>query len=630
MKFQALQGASLVLLSLPLHTFAAPAALSQSQSVSQFARSILEKRANNPIVGLTDGVNGQQRPVRLELNSFVNNADQLSLYLLALSALGKRSYSDPNSYYAISGIHGRPYIGWNGETATGTPNTGYCTHSSILFPTWHRPYLALYEQAIHAQMQTLVSQFPAAQQSRWQNAVNGFRIPYWDWATNNAQMPAILTTPTVTVTQTTGQQQTINNPLFSYNFPSLSRSDFPDSPFYVWKNTLRYPTSQTSTATSQNTKVNSQLRNNAASQKQRVYNLLVSSTYNNYAAISNKASNTNAPDSLEAVHDVIHGLTGNGGHMSYVDYSAFDPIFYLHHANIDRLFAMWQALYPNAWITQGQNNPYGTYGVPPNTIEVATTPLTPFRNAAGAFHTSNSARSTASFGYSYPEIPDWNYQNNPAGLTQYVAGKVQSLYGSTTTQVQQSGTAKRDTSSDNSTATAIDNSVNDGKYYDWRVDVHANKMVLGGSYFVHVFLGQPAADPASWSSQPELVGDYVVFTNKSPSKPDAGNVCKKKDNLVSGSVFLTQALLNQIAAVGSLNPDDVVKYVKKNIQWRISDMNDVPIDVSSVCDLKISVSAAQVTLPSGGAILPTYGDYVKYTKITQGKPAGANTTDAAI
>lgn len=23
--------------------------------------------------------------------------------------------------------------------------TGYCTHSSILFPTWHRPYLALFE-----------------------------------------------------------------------------------------------------------------------------------------------------------------------------------------------------------------------------------------------------------------------------------------------------------------------------------------------------------------------------------------------------------------------------------------------------------------------------------------------------
>jgi len=497
------------------------------------------------------------------------------------------------------------------------------------YRTWHRPYLALYEQAIHAQMQTLVSQFPAAQQQRWQNAVNGFRIPYWDWATNNAQMPSILTQPTVVVTQTTGQQQTINNPLYSYNFPTLSRSDFPDSPFYVWKNTLRYPTSQTSTATSQNTKVNAQLKSNAQSQKQRVYNLLVSSTYNNYASISNKASNTNAPDSLEAVHDVIHGLTGNGGHMGYIDYSAFDPIFYLHHANIDRLFAIWQALYPNAWISsQGQVNPYGTYGVPPNTVEVATTPLTPFRNAAGQFHTSNSARSTATFGYSYPEIPDWNYQGNPAGLTQYVAGKVQSLYGSTTQQVQQSSVQKRD-SADSSSL------VNDNKYFDWRVDVHANKMVLGGSYFVHVFLGQPSSDPSAWSSQPELVGDYVVFTNKSPSKPDAGNVCRKKDNMISGSVFLTQALLNKIGEVGSLNPEDVVKYVKNNIQWRISDMNDNPIDVSSVCDLRVSVSAAQVTLPGAGGsgptanILPTYGEYVQYTKITQGKPAGVNATVTA-
>lgn len=85
MKFQA--GVSLALLSLPLQTFAAPAALPQSQSVSQYARSILEKRANNPIVGLSDGVSGQQRPVRLELNSFVQNADQLSLYGLPLYQL---------------------------------------------------------------------------------------------------------------------------------------------------------------------------------------------------------------------------------------------------------------------------------------------------------------------------------------------------------------------------------------------------------------------------------------------------------------------------------------------------------------------------------------------------------------
>jgi tyrosinase len=39
-------------------------------------------------------------------------------------------------------------------------------------------------------------------------------------------------------------------------------------------------------------------------------------------------------DSLESVHDQIHGTVGgpNFGDMSIIDVSAFDPIFWLHHA----------------------------------------------------------------------------------------------------------------------------------------------------------------------------------------------------------------------------------------------------------------------------------------------------------
>lgn len=36
-------------------------------------------------------------------------------------------------------------------------------------------------------------------------------------------------------------------------------------------------------------------------------------------------------DSVENIHNSIHGLVGNGGHMGSVPYSAFDPIFWLHH-----------------------------------------------------------------------------------------------------------------------------------------------------------------------------------------------------------------------------------------------------------------------------------------------------------
>lgn len=32
-----------------------------------------------------------------------------------------------------------------------------------------------------------------------------------------------------------------------------------------------------------------------------------------------------------------------GGQMSGVDWAGYDPIFFLHHANVDRLWALWQS-----------------------------------------------------------------------------------------------------------------------------------------------------------------------------------------------------------------------------------------------------------------------------------------------
>src|ERR1700726_4515414 len=53
------------------------------------------------------------------------------------------------SHFSIGGIHGFPYKQWQGSGGTTqNPNArwgGYCTHGTVLFPTWHRPYLAIYE-----------------------------------------------------------------------------------------------------------------------------------------------------------------------------------------------------------------------------------------------------------------------------------------------------------------------------------------------------------------------------------------------------------------------------------------------------------------------------------------------------
>lgn len=49
---------------------------------------------------------------------------------------------------------------------------------------------------------------------------------------------------------------------------------------------------------------------------------------------------------FEIVHNDIHILVGGNNvySMASLRYTAYDPIFYLHHSNTDRMWAIWQAL----------------------------------------------------------------------------------------------------------------------------------------------------------------------------------------------------------------------------------------------------------------------------------------------
>jgi len=54
----------------------------------------------------------------------------------------------------------------------------------------------------------------------------------------------------------------------------------------------------------------------------------------NYAPFSNTGYDDRQGgtyNSLENMHNTIHSLVGNGGHMGEVPFAAFDPIFWLHH-----------------------------------------------------------------------------------------------------------------------------------------------------------------------------------------------------------------------------------------------------------------------------------------------------------
>lgn len=330
-----------ILLGLSLLTttsLASPAILPQPES-----SHVNEKRQNAyiPVTGIKSG--GVQP--RLEVRQLYNTKpNQWNLYLLAMQRFKNQPQDNLKSYYQIAGIHGVPNIPWDGVSQN--PNSksavGYCTHSSVLFPGWHRPYLALFEQTFFDNVQAIVQSFPAGpQRDAYAGAAETIRIPFWDWAAAPASglptFPLIISGKYANVNTPTGQQ-TILNPLFRYDFHPLNANEMLYQPWSQWPVTLRWPTnngSSTTPASSQNNLAQDALENSRINRRDSLYNMFT--LCSDYLEFSNDAATSSSQGchtSLENLHNQIHSLTGgsNNGHMTWLWWGAFDPVFFLHHA----------------------------------------------------------------------------------------------------------------------------------------------------------------------------------------------------------------------------------------------------------------------------------------------------------
>lgn len=207
-----------------------------------------------------------------------------------------------------------------------------------------------------------------------------------------------------------------------------------------YHSTVRYPSSS---GQSQPRLANLQLEANAQAIHDATYQLIADQS--NYAPFSNTGytdGRGGSYNSLENMHNAIHSLVGNGGHMSLIPYAGFDPIFWLHHANVDRLFAIWQAIYPDSYTT-AEADAEGTFTNAPGEIEDVNTSLTPFHSdTVGTLYTSATARLTRPFGYAYPEVVDWGV--NASQLSSNTRAAINKLYNPTGSVSTRSLFNKRD------------------------------------------------------------------------------------------------------------------------------------------------------------------------------------------
>ncbi|WIA42002.1 hypothetical protein OEZ86_009299 [Tetradesmus obliquus] len=308
------------------------------------------------------------------------------------------------------------------------------------------------------------------------------------------------------------------------------------------------------------------------------------------------SNHTTGTASLEGVHDQVHDtLGGNGGHMGYPEVAAFDPIFFLHHANVDRLLALWQVVYddpsnPATWI-QPEEEKAGTFTFPDGSTTDENTPLTPFRKRKqledeagnidqsdmGAFYTSKGVRSLEHLGYTYPELIEWQ----AAGLTQAeMLTKINQIY-----------------------SPSLD--------YTEGYRLHVNfkgiaKRRLNGPFSINVFVGYDKSDYVVDASTPTkdnpyFAGSVSVFASSNAASNKCANCRHPGRQQVCGSVDLTSALLKVgpvepaelvedklITAETELTWDDLEGKLKDNIQWVAVKPNGAQIHHVAVKDISVT------------------------------------------
>lgn len=406
----------------------------------------LEERQSGGFTAVT-GVPGNAVYPRLEVRQMLfNKPNQWTLFVLALQKFQKMSQSDKMSWYQIAGIHGVPRQNWDnvGQCSNCRGTDGYCTHDSVLFPGWHRAYLALFEQQFMVLVNELANSYPDNRRAWMTGAASTMRFPFWDWAAHPAPgyptLPNVMSDKYITVESPTGMV-TIINPLFRHDFQSPK--DMVYTPFVNWQVTLRYPNSNANTASSTTQSSTNAFNNIRASLQDQVYQMF--STCKDFAGFANAGSSSSSSrcsSSLEGIHNTIHTTLGgpgsasvSAGHMTYLSTAAFDPGFWLHHMNVDRLFALWQGINPNSY-GASQAAPHSTWTIASGQVQNANSPLTPFhKNTNGDFWTSNQVRDWKVFKYTYPEFA------NSDGSTGAIQSAINKLYGPGATAT--AGSSKR-------------------------------------------------------------------------------------------------------------------------------------------------------------------------------------------
>ena len=374
------------------------------------------------------------------------------------------------------------------------------------------------------------------------------------------------------------------------------------------------------------TGANSALSANAPAILQLTYQLF--SNVKDFATFScsSPGGRSNVANNVESIHNSIHNSVGGDGHMQYPEVAAFDPMFWLHHANVDRILALWQVLNPDQWIVPTMNT-YGSHYELPGTIDSSSSPLAPFHSDNGTtMFDSDDIRSTSRFGYTYPELSDGNMDQSM--LQNHVRQEVNKLYNPHNTTLRRrlmSHHRRRDANlalafSRITLEDARRLGVNNADR-QWFAKISINRFAYNTSFALYFFMGEPPADPTTWPSASNLVASQGQFINADVAAMHPEGF---PGGTIEGEVALTHILVGGVhhGIIADLSPGSVLPVLQKGLLWRASTPDGCEIDCAELSGLQISVGSRPVEPAKDESCFPTYGEAEWHGDVTQGKTGG--------
>jgi tyrosinase len=181
---------------------------------------------------------------------------------------------------------------------------------------------------------------------------------------------------------------------------------------------------------------------------------------------------------LQDIHDGIHGWTG--GDMGSIGTSAFDPVFWAHHAMIDRAWYLWQ-------LRHGVNN------IPSQYLDKALFPG----------FTVQQVLDVRALGYDYATAAVAVGTDVPAGAAGSDAGGVPA-------EGDSGGEPTPPTTGPKYTSETLGVGTLDPDPYRADIEFHHVEHA-GASYEGRVYLNKPDADETTGYDDPSYAGSYHIF-----------------------------------------------------------------------------------------------------------------------